>query len=138
MAWEFAPEPLAGARHVRRRRILCDLREQHCGRPGGSSPTQPEQMKPIRPLYESGKAETIEILSHKLGGGRGRSARRFHHTRPAMVNMTDVRDLCVYVGFFFFSLLLRLPPWSQIRKTLGPPRGFKSSAGIHRLHFCRR
>lgn len=102
MAWEFAPEPLAGARHVRRRRILCDLREQHCGRPGGSSPTQPEQMKPIRPLYESGKAETIEILSHKLGGGRGRSARRFHHTRPAMVNMTDVRDLCVYVGFFFF------------------------------------
>lgn len=26
-------------------------------------------------------------------------------------------------------------PRSQIRKTLGPSKGFKSSAGIHRLHF---
>lgn len=52
-----------------------------------------------------------------------------------MVNMTDVRDLCVYVGFFFPFFFFVFPPRSQIRKTLGPSRGFKSSAGIHRLHF---
>lgn len=104
------------------RRIPCDLREHHHSRPGGSSPTQPGQMKPIRALYESGKAETIETLSRKLGGGRGRSAWRLHHTRPATVNMTDVRDLCVYVGAFFFSF----PPPSSFdspesnkKKTLG-------------------
>lgn len=52
-----------------------------------------------------------------------------------MVNMTDVRDLCVYAVFFLVLFLLRLPPRSQIRETLGPSRGCKSSAGIHRLHF---
>lgn len=39
--------------------------------------------------------------------------------------------------FFIFLVLflLRLPPRSQIRKTLGPSRGCKSSGGIHCLHF---
>lgn len=48
-----------------------------------------------------------------------------------VVNMTDVRDLCACAGFS--PSLLRFPPWSQIRKTLGHSRGFKSSAGTERL-----
>lgn len=39
------------------------------------------------------------------------------------------RFVCVYVVFF----LLLLPPWSQIRKTVGPLRGLRGTAGIHSI-----
>lgn len=83
--------------------------------------------------YKFGKGKTIEILSHKLDGGRGRLVgvgwggvtqyRAFDgkHDRCG-------RFVCVYVGFFF---LLLLPPWSQIRKAVGPLRGLRGTAGIH-------
>lgn len=112
-----------GPRHVFDRRIPCDLREHHRSRPGGSSPTQPGQMKPIRALYESGKAETIEILSRKLGGGRGRSVWRLHHTRARHGKHDRCeRFVCLRWGFFiFFLLLLRFDsPKSNKKKLWGP------------------
>ena len=54
-------------------------------------------------VYEFGKGETIEILSHKLGGGGGGWRRveegggALHNAGQGAVNMRDVRVLCVFM-----------------------------------------
>lgn len=97
-------------------------------------------MKPITLFYEFRKGETIEILSHKHGGGRGGCLCVCGGGGGYTISCGGKLErcerlvcLCSVLGFFFF-----LAPSSQIRITFAPAERIWGSSGIHGLHFHKR